>query len=237
MRLRSVSGLTLIELLIAFVVGAAVVAGAIKLFGVSSQGRSDINKINTLNRDLRSMLDLMLRDIRRTGYLGAHPDSDADGKIDAIFKNNPFNEFQIDDDASCIVYAYNKNSNAPPVENNERFGFKLMIDKSFSPPKKVLKVRRSAPSLPCHSGSWENMTAPDVVITALTFTLTETLFNITSAINSPAAPIVHSCNPGDQCLSVRQVDVRLSGYVTDDPAIKQTVAGSVKIRNDYFAVR
>lgn len=237
MRLKAVSGLTLVELLIAFVVGAAVVAGAIRIFGVSVQGRADNNKVNVLSRDLRSMLDLMLRDIRRSGYLGDHPDRDADGKLDALFKNNPFSELQIDEGGSCIVYTYNKNSNLPPIENNERFGFKLMIDKSFSPAKKVLKVRRSAPLMACNSGSWENMTAPEVEISDLTFTLTETFFNVSSAMTSSTAPVRHDCSPGEQCLLVRQVDVRLRGHVTDNPGLEQTVTGSVKIRNDRFFIR
>lgn len=233
MSLKSASGLSLTELMIGLLVGTLVVAGGVKIFSSNVKSSSDNTHLNTLNQDLRTMLELMLHDIRRAGYATSQPDVNVDNKIDELLKNNPFSEIQIDNGNTCIVYTYNKNANAT-VDNNERFGFKLMTDNSFNPPKKVLKVRRSATALTCNVGTWENMTAPDIEITELTFTLSETPLNVSKALSNPLDPPELTCNSGDKCQYVRTVNLMIHGRSTDDPQVTQLLTGSVKIRNDRY---
>lgn len=234
MRIKKALGLSLIELMVGLLVGTLVVAGGIKIFSTSVKNSSENIDLITLNQDLRTMLELMLHDIRRAGYVSSNPDNDANGHLDDMLKNNPFAAIQLDNDASCIVYMYNKNANAAAVENNERFGFKLATDNSFKPPKTVLRVRRSAPALACNSGTWESITAPEVEITDLNFTLTETPLNVTHALNTPLNPILQICNSGDKCSYVRELSITLSGRLKDEPSLNQSISGAVRIRNDQY---
>ncbi len=233
MSLKHTKGLSLTELLIGLLVGTFVVAGGVKIFSNNVKSSSDNSHVNALNQDLRTMLELMLHDIRRAGYATSQPDDNVDTKIDDLLKNNPFSEIQIDNANTCIVYTYNKNANTT-VDNNERFGFKLITDNTFNPPKKVLKVRRSATALACNVGSWENMTAPDVEITDLTFTLSETPLNVSKALSNPLDPPELACNSGDKCQYLRTVNLIIKGRSTDNPPANQMLTGSVKIRNDRY---
>lgn len=178
------TGVTLVELLIGMLVGLVVVAGGISVFTTSLRGQSDNIKLSRLNQDLRSMIDIMARDIRRAGFVTDDPVTYL-----ASLKNNPFfdntttgatTELAVYDYASgndnCIVYAYNANNDKPPaVQDNERFGFRLDTNTG------VLEMRRSgSTNEDCDDGDWATITEPEVEITGLTFNLTSTTLNATS---------------------------------------------------------
>jgi prepilin peptidase dependent protein B len=171
-------GVTLVELLIGMLVGLIVVAGGITVFTTSVKGQSDNIKLSRLNQDLRSMIDIMARDIRRAGFVTDDPVTNL-----ASLKNNPFfddtttgatTELAVYDSGNCIVYAYNANNDNPPVvQSTERFGFRLTNGE--------LEMRRSGDTNEdCDDGDWETITEPEVEITGLTFNLTSTTLNATS---------------------------------------------------------
>lgn len=166
------TGVTLVELLIGMLVGLVVVAGGISVFTTSLRGQSDNIKLSRLNQDLRSMIDIMARDIRRAGFVTDAPIANL-----ASLKNNPFfddtttgatTELAVYDYASgndnCIVYAYNVNNDSPPVvQSTERFGFRLDTNTG------VLEMRRSgSTNEDCDDGDWATITEPEVEITGLT---------------------------------------------------------------------
>lgn len=231
MRLR---GFSLVELMLGLFAGTIVIAAGTQLFYNASAANTRSLQLNTLNQDLRAMLDVMVSDLRRAGYVSANPDSNADGLLDASIKENPFAELAVEDDGHCIVYMINKNSNNPPVETSERLGFKLDSDKSVKPPKGILRSRRSSPALTCASGYWENFTSPAVEITDLRFVLSNTPLNI-SAFKSNPTVILQQCTSGSACLYRRRVDINLSGRLLAQPDIELTVQDSVAVRNDRLS--
>lgn len=195
------TGVTLIELLIGLLIGLIVIAGGLSVFTTSVRGQADNIKLTRLNQDLRAMMDIMVRDIRRAGFVTsdlATPDpADLVPPIDPInlpyLRNNPFfntvavgatTDIAVYDGGSCIVYAYNRDDDIPPYvdypsdtdgDNNpsEFLGFRLSNGK--------LVMRTSgATNENCTNGSWETITEPEVEITELTFTLTSTPLDISS---------------------------------------------------------
>jgi len=176
---QSQKGVTLIELLIGVLVGLVIVAAGISIFGTSVKGQSDNIKLSRLNQDMRSMMDIMARDIRRAGFVTSDPSANL-----SSLQNNPFfdsttagatTDLAIYNTNACIVYAYNSNNDSPPVvDSSERFGFRL--DNAGE-----LDMRRSGSTNEnCTDGQWETITEPEVEITGLTFTITPTTLNATS---------------------------------------------------------
>ncbi|MEC4747467.1 prepilin-type N-terminal cleavage/methylation domain-containing protein [Methylomicrobium sp. Wu6] len=172
-------GFTLVELMIGVLVGLIIVAAGISLFITSVKGQSDNIKLSRLNQDMRSMMDIMARDIRRAGFVTNTPDS-----YWASLQNNPFfdnvtsgatTDIAVYNTNTCIVYAYNANNDGPPIVNSaERFGFRLSNTGE-------LEMRSSGGTNEnCTDGQWESITEPEVEITGLTFTLTSTTLNATS---------------------------------------------------------
>jgi prepilin peptidase dependent protein B len=177
------NGLTLIELMIGLLVGAIVVAGAITVFSGSVKNSTDNINLTRLNQDLRAMMDMMERDIRRAGYVTSDPAANM-----SALQNNPFfnsatagatTDISIlaygGSADNCILYAYNRDSDSPViVDSNERLGFRL--DSGGE-----LDMRRSGTTnANCTDGSWESITEPEVEITALTFGVVEKVLNVSS---------------------------------------------------------
>ncbi|HHZ71202.1 MAG TPA: hypothetical protein EYN54_13210 [Methylococcaceae bacterium] len=63
------AGLTLVELMIGLLVGTIIIAGGLRVFTVVIRGQSDNVKLTRLNQDMRAMMDIMVRDIRRAGFV------------------------------------------------------------------------------------------------------------------------------------------------------------------------
>ena len=176
------AGLTLVELMIGLLVGTIIIAGGLRVFTVVIRGQSDNVKLIRLNQDMRAMMDIMVRDIRRAGFVTSDPQNNL-----SSLKNNPFfdatttgatTDIAVHDAGRCLVYSYNKDDGSPPavgsVPSNERFGFMLS--------GVLLKMRRyGATNEDCGTGpEWESISESEVEITVLDFTLTENPLNVTS---------------------------------------------------------
>lgn len=210
-------GLSLIELLIGLLVGAIVTAGAISLFTGSVKSSTDNINLTRLNQDLRTMMDIMERDIRRAGFVTSDPQTNLPSVL-----SNPFfdtvtagatTDIAVYNGGACIVYTYNRDDDAnkdgitdeipSAVDNNERLGFSLSNGE--------LNMRLSGTTNEnCNNNntSWQSITEPEVEITALTFALAEKTLNVTSMMTdvAPANGIMDgddnnngSCDSGEAC--------------------------------------
>ncbi|WP_341328295.1 prepilin-type N-terminal cleavage/methylation domain-containing protein [Methylotuvimicrobium sp. KM2] len=264
MFIKKQNGLSLIELLIGLLVGAIVVAGAVNIFTGSIQSSADNIKLTRLNQDLRAVMDIMVRDIRRAGFVTNNP-----AQFGQSLRNNPF--FSIDDDTdisvldydsgsdNCILYSYNRDptlhydyDEAPPApldpivpQTNDLLGFRLRLTGINAG---VLQMRRSGlTTTDCSDGSWEGLTdRRDIEITNLTFAIDEQALNAsvmstrlkdgdpTTDLCSPGDATCTTCNTGDACVFVRWVDISLTGRLRDDPVVTQTLNQRIRIRNDKF---
>jgi type IV pilus assembly protein PilW len=224
-------GTSLIELMIGLAVGLLVVAGAIALYVNSVQASRGNLELAHLNQQLRALMSLVTRDLRRACYYGGTP-----GLHD--FFANPFtqggNDLAVgahggEAAGSCVTYTYDLDGDrlvgvgavsplpaGADADNVEQFGFRLNGGR--------VEARTAGTSLGCNAGTWVDVTEPTIEVTGLSFVLTETCLNIE---NTGSA-----CTAGDASETKRRVDVSLTGRLTADPAMQQTVNESVQIRND-----
>lgn len=213
-------GLSLIELLIGLLVGTIVAAGAISVFTGSVKSSGDNINLTRLNQDLRAMMDIMERDIRRAGYVTSDPATNL-----ASVSNNPFfnpvnplfqtvsggaiTDIAVYDGGNCIVYAYNRDDDAnndgvtdeipSVVDNNEQLGFRLNNGE--------LEMRQSGTTnANCTdvNNSWQSITEPEVEITTLTFALAIAVLNVTDTdangtMDSGDDNGNGSCDSGEAC--------------------------------------
>jgi prepilin peptidase dependent protein B len=186
------TGVTLIELLIGMLIGLIVAAAGLSVFITSLKGQADNIKLSRLNQDMRAMMDLMERDIRRAGFVTSDPTTNL-----AALQNNPFfdattggasTELTVYNGGACLVYAYNRDNDSPPfVDSNERAGFRLNNGN--------LEMRRSGDTNEdCDDGDWQSITEAEVEITGLTFTLTTAALNVSSMMTDTDGD---GCRDGD----------------------------------------
>ena len=229
---------TLIELMIAILIGALVIGATLTIYVTTIRGSSNTLKLTRLNQDLGVTMLIMTNDIRRAGYWGG-------AIVGANLTLNPFSDVAVRDigDAvignptvapvtgNCITYAYDADAYDDPAydpdadsatpDADEYFGFRLNNG--------AVQIKTSGTTstdAQCDDGVWVNLTDPDEInVTELTFTLSAE----NSATNSTGNTVV-----------ARQVSVRIEAELVSDADIntqledENAVNDVVKIRNNLI---
>lgn len=164
---RGSRGASLVELMVGLVVGLLVILGAIAMYLGASRSGGDIVRLNRFNQDLRAVLDIIVSDLRRSGY------NEGSGTSTA----NPFRAVGATDivisgtSRECILFAYDTTWRNPPnpgvVNAGSDFG-------GFRLNNGVVQALRStsisSTSAACTGLDWEDLTDPNVIeVTALQF--------------------------------------------------------------------
>lgn len=167
-------GATLIELLVGVAVGLLVVLGAIAIYVGTSKGGREIILVNRFNQDMRTVMDIIVSDLRRAGYAAAGP---ATGANAFTVENGggvaPVTNIRITGDAGnrCLLFAYDTTwraggaSVAGQVDTGIDFG-------GFRLDNGAVQALRSADiagtDANCAQLDWEDLNDPGVVrVTAL----------------------------------------------------------------------
>lgn len=216
--LKKNSGFTLVEIIIALAINAFLFTALISFLALNLTHQRKALNINRLNEQLEASMYTMANEIRRAGYW-----ANANSDIGTGQNNNPFmavsTDLSINPAGNCILFTYDADSNGalPSISsgtNDERFGFRLS--------EQTLQARPPGAAFDCNASanSWDNMSDPNIVnITNLTFTLT-------------SQTVV--TGPGTTGITVRSVDIALTGQLVSDSTVSQTLTEHVRIRNDKF---
>jgi len=239
-------GFTLIELMIAMMLGLIVIGGALSIYISTIKSSSDVVKSARLNYDLDSVMQLMVNDIRRAGFTGI-----PSGGLDTL--NNAFMATATTlnirtlagaaaDPGECILYSYDSNSDSV-VDNVEYYGFKLDGG--------AVWVRYSGSNTTsCADGNWERITHQNKVsITALQFSFSP-IGNLTATsrclnyliepdpitnLPNPVTDAIDCTDPapvsGDYIAQKRVINIVLSGIVNGDNAVLKSLSTTVEVRN------
>lgn len=244
------TGLTLIEMMIASLLGLIVTGGVLTIYLSSIRGSTDIANSARLNYDLDSVMQLMVNDIRRAGYWGdAVSGSDAKNNPTTCSTGNPFtcgnaniviSKKTGEADDSCILFSYdfddgNKNTHPEDpdgnVNLNEYFGFRLNgngVDMRYS----VDDVT----NISCDDGNWENIVDTETVsINSLSFSMANSKcldFSTSITDTTSCAATTMTINSGDTVIETRQIDITLTGQVSGEDVVNKSLTDIVKVRND-----
>lgn len=146
------NGLTLIEMMIAMVIGLLIVGSVITMFITNVRSFRDTVAMTRLNQELRGVMTFISDEVKRAGY-SADPDIAAPTFMDDLAVS-----------AGCIRYAYDENENGVR-DGNERYGFRLNSN--------AIEWNRNITSADCSTASttWEDITETNIAnITAFTIT-------------------------------------------------------------------
>ena len=237
--LKSTQGFSLIELMIGSVLGLIVVAGALQLYLTNIQATSHSVRSSRLNQELRASLDMLSRELRRSGYWAGEP------MVDRPF-DNPFqthtNDLRVDRhpgeaESSCILYSYDLNadkqvgvgaSGSAGAQHNrvnlEQFGLRLRNGR--------LQLRNGGNRFDCGSGVWQGISDADTEITRLAFQLHVQCIPLSTSVTTGAATGVADCTPGRPALLRRRVAIQLAARSRSDGGISHQLDSEVLIGND-----
>ena len=212
---RRVRGFTLIELMVSITLGL-IVTGALVAFTVSTvQSNSDNVKMTRLTQDLRTSMNVALREVRRAGY-------DSISVTKALTTSDPSKYLQLkaDEGKSCVTYTYDRGNST-----TESRGFKL------NPNTGALQMKVASSVVDCDSATgWENVSDTNVVqMTKFVPRLSETRF---------CAELGEYKDPADATKtlaiiargSVRTLAVCVKGNLRSDQALSRHVSDIVRLR-------
>lgn len=191
-------GLSLIELMIALVVGLIALAGTMSIYITTVRGSTFNLQLARLNQELRTAADLMAYEIRRAGY--------SSGLADPA--NNPFlsrtptlRDVNIPE-SSCVLFSYDNDEDGAVGEADLQ-GFRLNGTAIEMLTGVTAGTVISTASCTADGLSWEPVSdAAAVVVTRLQFSMT-----------------------GSKCLNATQTDAALSKS-PPEPAVTWTSASA-----------
>ncbi len=218
-------GFSLIELMITVVISLIVVLGVIQLYLAIVTSSKATYERNRLTEEMRSLMAIMSRDIRRAGFWNANT-----GTADLWI--NPFTQAETDINVgsssgeptrSCIQYSYDIDLDGT-VDADEYYSVRLQ-----SGTVQIANEQLAS----CNTGSlgteWRVATTPEITITDLDFTLSETCLDVETETEENCP-----CDSGNACQTIRSVDVVLEGNLTSDNSVTEKLFETIKIRNDKF---
>lgn len=204
-------GVSLIELMVSVGLGLVLLLGMTSFLTTSLKSNTSTMKAARLDQELRAILLLISRDVRRAGYWG---NASSGVGVGAAAYSNPFGTVNTAT-AGCILYSYDRNGDGSQG-SDEKYGVLLSSG--------TVMLRSGGTSYNCTPGannSWEALSDSNVTsVTTLTFSLAST-------------PYYQSGSSGPNVLS-RTVTITLAGQLKSDSSVRQTLSETVKLENDLF---
>jgi prepilin-type N-terminal cleavage/methylation domain-containing protein len=246
-------GFTLVELLIGLLISLVVISGALALLLKVFEGQKTNLGLVRLNEEMRFLSEMMIKDIRRAGFVSIY----ADDEFDHLY-NNPFfnvtsgsrtditlfdasdysSPVSVGSPGACLLFSYNADNDQPVVvDDNERMGYRLNGG--------VLQIRTEGTSNnSCNNGVWYDLSSPRITVTALSFTQVDDDFDVSTMMDGSGdddsdevcevGEGCTSCASGNSCLLVRVINLSMTLELASDNSIQQTFTETVRIRNDKF---
>ena len=217
-------GFSLIELMIALLLGLILISGILTLFMSTLQSNGDLANTQQLENELHATMDLITRDLRRAG---------ANGNPSPLPNfTNPFslgslgaytNGTDIEAANSCVLFSYDMNNNGVldtgSPNPDERFGYRLQhqvqgVAAAIGAAGAVGVVQMRSGGLSCTQDSWTNIT------TAAVTNVTQLQFSVTTLT--------------DGYMSNNRVTVTLAGQLASDATVTRVLTSTVRVRNDIW---
>ena len=225
MNRRGQRGLGLVEMMVGLTIGLIVTAGAIMLTTNQLADHRRLVLETQVQQDLRAAADLMLRELRRTGFW-VLPQNGVWASGQSL-ERSAYGTVALTEKGDGLTYDYSvaddrKTSSPKDPEDNlvndtkERFGVRLQDG--------TLQFRTG--------GKWQPLTDPA--------TLQVTSFDV--SIRTQSVPLEEfcpkPCPAGTTCApfvqELRSVNIQLSGRAVHDAAVVRTVRLTTRIRNDVI---
>lgn len=259
--LKSQKGLTLIEMMVGIVVGMLVVAAATAFYITSIRSSADTMRMTKLTNEARTIMSLMVSDLRRAGYWS----ESAPGEPGEPIEENPFavrdvgtanhTDLSIYNNGECILYSYDATYRPGPAGNPKTPGVVHTVDiMGYALDGTDLRIHNGTltDTSACDTNNWQRANDPSTVaITSLQFFTDGSRCRNASTGDSWEIPVdsdetIPACEctdvaicpgyvaptTGDLLVELRQIRILMEAEHLSDPDTSVTLEDQVKIRNN-----
>jgi len=201
------TGFTLVELMVAMVIGLVTLGAALALYLTIFTGSITTIRSARLNHDIDSAINLISNELRRAGYnANASTGGEYDDTDPSTYCSNT-NPFGIAISSNCVLYSYDVDEDGI-LDDAERFGFMLGSSDDLQ-----IRLGGSNQSCDLSNGTWEALS-----ITSGSERVTITSFDLSTE--------------EAQCAKLSETDVETGGCDTLD----FTGAGFHEVRRNFIRI-
>lgn len=224
-------GLSLVELMVGITVGLVVMTGVTTFFVDYLQNNRQLIQMARLDQEMRTAMDIVVRDIKRMGYkrdvhldiLNLTQDTSSRAAILPILDNAQANISGSANNAE-INFWYDENS-----DNT--------LDTGATAEQHGYRINSNALQRSVGASGWQSVTDPDVTqITGFNLARTYRCIDIDGA-SGPAScggtPVTPSASE-DGAYFVTEIAVTLSGRLTSNNTITRTLNERIRVRADIY---
>jgi prepilin-type N-terminal cleavage/methylation domain-containing protein len=219
MHSRHHKGFTLIELLIAIAISLIIISAVLTMFTAMSSSNIDYLKSVRLNHELRAVMSVMVRDLRRAGH-----NQDAAAESIAATSINPYSNSAGGATVQATVlsvsgsnttdrtvrFSYDRDDDA----NVEAYGYRLNVTGGVGA---IEYCNSDAATNGAACTNWQDLTDSNLIdIDFLDFEL-------------------DTIDVASGTLTIRQLTITMTGTLISDPDFTRTISEVIKIRNDHSA--
>jgi type IV pilus assembly protein PilW len=212
--------------MVSLTIGLAVLGGVLAMLTNSMRANAQTVSAIRLNQEMRAAMDLLVREVRRAGYLSRtgseYPLTEKCRNFAYIGNGQTFENFvRILDGGARMEFQYDADTNCELNANDESFGFKLEGG--------TLKYTRNALDA---TPDWQPLTDPNVTtITALSFCYWPSLSTQCLTQVPPDAKVTLT---GTTQASVYAVRITMSAQIRNDATSSRRLTETIRVRNDRF---
>jgi type IV pilus assembly protein PilW len=211
---RRECGVTLVELMVGLAIGLIIVAAASTvLVGRIREHRAMLVE-SRLMQDLRTGMDIITRDLRRSGYWG-----NAASAMRPAAPTNPYAAVAPAQAASdAVSFQLSRDATENNIlDDNEQFGFRL---------------RKGVIEMLIGGGSWQALTdSGTMAIESFEVTPKTQTVALRDACEKTCEPGPVACGPTQH---VRSLTVAITGRSAADHRVVRSLGSQVRIRNDVI---
>ena len=233
MKIISNKGFTLIELIIALMLGIIVIGSVGTVYLSTIKSSSSVLKMAKLNYEMNTLMSMMVSDIRRSGYnqgtvatsiqdnifnqVTSSTDMDTALSLRSVMNNTTQIPASSNTAGQCILYAYDKDLDGV-VDNDELFGYRLngsMVEMRAAVANAAAIVADTAEDS-CTNGTWYPLTDnTSINFTNLSFSLaSSTCLNTTQADGADGVDADTDIDDDDEINCYNAAHVAVAGDIT-----------------------
>jgi len=219
---RRQAGFSLMETVVAMSISLVVTAAMVALMANSLGTASRIVNMTKLSDDMRSTMQMLTRDVRRTSYSAdamlcyANEDCFSDGSVSLP------GDIVISDTNDCFTYLMDRGHDGNAT-NDDAGGFRRVVTGGVGALE--MWVGDSAPDCSSGSDNWVRITNPDSM-DITNFNINENDLSYTQEIYSNGATVISQ--------RVRKLRFTIDGQLVVDSTISRRMQDVVNVRNDLL---
>lgn len=216
------AGFSLMETLIATALSLIVTSTMVALMASSLSHTARIVKMTKLTDDLRTSMQMMTRDVRRSNYSAnavncfANPDCAADGTLGSA------GDVQISADNDCFVFLLDRDHDGDGTENAPG-GFRWVSEDGGGYIE--MWVGDSSPDCSASNGNWAAITDPEIFVV--------TSFAVDDSLSY--TEVIWDDGDGNQSVQrVRKLHLSITAQLAVDESIERTMEDVISLRNHVY---